>query len=161
MRIEIPQIFWHGNRDRIMSIDFYPNSNIIVTCGAEEDKMWIKVLKVIITQLWEIEEHGASAESLDIGFKTGKANPFMNGITSEKNENNNVNMFQSIIHDENPFNNHQNINRISYHTSRKSLDPPDNIHTSCQDTSILNYSIPFLFRFKAQVLVVIDLAFMS
>ena len=43
MRIEIPQIFWHGNRDRIMSIDFYPNSNIIVTCGAEEDKMWIKV----------------------------------------------------------------------------------------------------------------------
>ena len=112
MRIEIPQIFWHGNRDRIMSIDFYPNSNIIVTCGAEEDKMWIKVLKVIITQLWEIEEHGASAESLDIGFKTGKANPFMNGITSEKNENNNVNMFQSIIHDENPFNNHQNINRI-------------------------------------------------
>jgi hypothetical protein len=43
MRIEIPQIFWHGNRDRILSIDFYPNSNIIVTCGAEEEKMWIKV----------------------------------------------------------------------------------------------------------------------
>ncbi len=44
MKIEIPLIFWHGNRDRIMSIDFYPNSNYLVTCGAEaEDKMWIKV----------------------------------------------------------------------------------------------------------------------
>ncbi len=44
MKIEIPQIFWHGNRDRIMSIDFYPNTNLLVTCGAEsEDKMWIKV----------------------------------------------------------------------------------------------------------------------
>jgi hypothetical protein len=44
MKIEIPQIFWHGNRDRIMSIDFYPNTNFLFTCGAEaEDKMWIKV----------------------------------------------------------------------------------------------------------------------
>lgn len=46
MKIEIPLIFWHGNRDRIMSIDFYPNSNFLVTCGAEaDDKMWIKVFK--------------------------------------------------------------------------------------------------------------------
>lgn len=44
MKIEIPQIFWHGNRDRIMSLDFYPNTNFLFTCGAEaEDKMWIKV----------------------------------------------------------------------------------------------------------------------
>ena len=48
MRIEIPQIFWHGNRDRIMSIDFYPNSNFLVTSGAEsENKMYVK--------LWRIE----------------------------------------------------------------------------------------------------------
>ena len=47
MRIEIPQIFWHGDRDRIMAIDFYPNSNFLVTCGAEiEDKMWIKVIQI-------------------------------------------------------------------------------------------------------------------
>lgn len=45
MKIEIPQIFWHGNRDRIMSLDFYPNTNYLFTCGAEaEDKMWIKVI---------------------------------------------------------------------------------------------------------------------
>jgi hypothetical protein len=44
MKIEIPQIYWHGDRDRIMSIDFYPNTNILVTCGAEvENKMWVKV----------------------------------------------------------------------------------------------------------------------
>ena len=49
MRIEIPQIFWHGNRDRIMSIDFYPNTNYLVTSGAEsENKMYVK--------LWRIEE---------------------------------------------------------------------------------------------------------
>lgn len=48
MKIEIPQIFWHGNRDRIMSIDFYPNSKNLITCGAEsEDKMWIKVNIII------------------------------------------------------------------------------------------------------------------
>ena len=48
MRIEIPQIFWHGNRDRIMSIDFYPNTNFLVTSGAEsENKMYVK--------LWRIE----------------------------------------------------------------------------------------------------------
>ena len=47
MHVEIPQIFWHGNRDRIMSIDFYPNTNFLVTCGAEaENKMFVK--------LWEI-----------------------------------------------------------------------------------------------------------
>ena len=46
MKIEIPLMYWHGNRDRIMSIDFYPNSNFLVTSGAEsEDKMWIKVIK--------------------------------------------------------------------------------------------------------------------
>ena len=49
MRIEIPQIFWHGNRDRIMSIDFYPNSNLLITSGAEsENKMFVK--------LWRIEQ---------------------------------------------------------------------------------------------------------
>lgn len=49
MKIEIPLIFWHGNRDRIMSIDFYPKTNYLVTCGAEaEDKMWIKVIAYII-----------------------------------------------------------------------------------------------------------------
>ena len=49
MRIEIPQIFWHGNRDRIMSIDFYPNTNLLITSGAEsENKMFVK--------LWRIEE---------------------------------------------------------------------------------------------------------
>ena len=49
MRIEIPQIFWHGNRDRIMSIDFYPNTNLLITSGAEsENKMFVK--------LWRIEQ---------------------------------------------------------------------------------------------------------
>lgn len=44
MRVELPQILWYSDTDRIMSIDFYPNTNYLVTCGAEKaDKMWIKV----------------------------------------------------------------------------------------------------------------------
>ena len=44
MKIEIPQIYWHGDRDRIMSLDFFPNSNLLVTCGGEsEEKHFIKV----------------------------------------------------------------------------------------------------------------------
>ena len=47
MIIDLPQIYWHGKNDRIMSCDFYPNTNYLVTTGAEsEDKMYVK--------LWEI-----------------------------------------------------------------------------------------------------------
>ena len=57
MHVEIPQIFWHGNRDRIMSIDFYPNTNFLVTCGAEaENKMFVK--------LWEITLSPSPAQTL-------------------------------------------------------------------------------------------------
>lgn len=44
MKVEIPQIYWHGDRDRIMAIDFFPNSNLLATCGGEnEEKHFIKV----------------------------------------------------------------------------------------------------------------------
>ncbi|MCQ2820079.1 MAG: hypothetical protein MJ252_22670, partial [archaeon] len=49
MKVEIPQIYWHGDRDRIMSIDFYPHTNYLVTCGLEaEDKMYIKLWEITI-----------------------------------------------------------------------------------------------------------------
>lgn len=93
MRIEIPQIFWHGNRDRIMSIDFYPNSNVLVTCGAEtEEKAWIK--------LWEIEENvqdNISGEvfinenSMNNPFRSNKPNPFMEDMQVDDG---NVNLVQ-------------------------------------------------------------------
>ena len=44
MKLEIPEIFWHGNRERIMSIDFYPNSDYLVTAGPEdEEHLYLKV----------------------------------------------------------------------------------------------------------------------
>ena len=44
MHVEIPQIFWYGNRDHIMSIDFYTKSNYLVTSGAEsENKIYAKL----------------------------------------------------------------------------------------------------------------------
>lgn len=48
MKVEIPQIYWHGDRDRIMSIDFYPNTNLLITCGAEsENTMFIKLWEIV------------------------------------------------------------------------------------------------------------------
>lgn len=47
MKVEIPQIHWHGDRDRILSIDFYPNSNFLFTCGGEsEEKHFIKIWEI-------------------------------------------------------------------------------------------------------------------
>ena len=39
MQIETPQIYWHDNSARIMSIDVYPNSNFFITTSvvSEED----------------------------------------------------------------------------------------------------------------------------
>ena len=88
MRIEIPQIFWHGNRDRIMSIDFYPNTNLLITSGAEsENKMFVK--------LWRIEE-----VTIDTSIQgnapipqngTGPQSPFEDNQNSAANATNNQN----------------------------------------------------------------------
>lgn len=39
MQVDVPQILWHDSSARIMSIDFYPNSNYLVTGSvvSEED----------------------------------------------------------------------------------------------------------------------------
>jgi len=29
--VDVPQILWHDNSARIMSLDFYPNSNYLIT----------------------------------------------------------------------------------------------------------------------------------
>ena len=44
MQVEIPQILWHDNSARIMTIDFYPNSNYLVTGSVfSEDDTGIRV----------------------------------------------------------------------------------------------------------------------
>ena len=96
MRIEIPQIFWHGNRDRIMSIDFYPNSNFLVTSGAEsENKMYVK--------LWRIET---------ILIDNTNSNQPQVQENSEKPQNNtqNKNFNQEGEKDSQALNNNQNNN---------------------------------------------------
>ena len=50
MQVEVPQIFWHYDSARIMSIDFYPNSNYLITASqASEDDTGLRV--IIISQL--------------------------------------------------------------------------------------------------------------
>ena len=72
MQIDIPQIFWHGNRNRVMSIEFYPNTNYLVTCGAEnESKMYLK--------FWEIS-----------------LNPTENSLENSGNNSNNESAFSLV-----------------------------------------------------------------
>jgi WD40 repeat protein len=107
MRIEIPQIFWHGNRDRIMSIDFYPNSNYLVTSGAEsENKMFVK--------LWRIEQiliDNSNLNTLQIQQNPQNGqNPNQNqngednGNQNQNNNNVNNNNFQTLTDPENNSN---------------------------------------------------------
>lgn len=35
MRIESPDLGWHGEKDRILSIDFHPFTNEVVTTGSD------------------------------------------------------------------------------------------------------------------------------
>ena len=44
MKLELLEIFWHGDRGRINSVDFYPNSSYMVSAGVEdEEKLYIRV----------------------------------------------------------------------------------------------------------------------
>ena len=36
MKIELPEINWHGQMQRIMSVDFHPFMNIFVTGGSDD-----------------------------------------------------------------------------------------------------------------------------
>ena len=95
MRIEIPQIFWHGNRDRIMSIDFYPNSNYLVTSGAEsENKMFVK--------LWRIEQ--ILIDNSNLNTLQLQQNP-QNGQNPNQNQNGEDNGNQNHINFMNIYHN--------------------------------------------------------
>ena len=103
MRIEIPQIFWHGNRDRIMSIDFYPNTNLLITSGAEsENKMFVK--------LWRIEEItiDPSSQSTQQIPQIGSLSqsPFDENQNQNQNTTNNqtINFLQTLTDPENTSN---------------------------------------------------------
>ena len=37
MKFECPQIYWHGNKERIMSIDFHPFTQDFITGGTDTE----------------------------------------------------------------------------------------------------------------------------
>lgn len=48
MKVETPSVYWQGNSDIIMSIDFLPghDQNMFVTCGPDsEDRMFVRFWK--------------------------------------------------------------------------------------------------------------------
>ena len=47
MKVEIPQINWHG-KEPVLSIDFYPFSNLFVTCGHDDSGSNMRVI------FWEL-----------------------------------------------------------------------------------------------------------
>jgi hypothetical protein len=38
MKLEIPQINWHGSMQRILSLDFHPFFDLLVTGGSDEKR---------------------------------------------------------------------------------------------------------------------------
>ena len=38
MIVDVPQILWHDNSARVMSLDFFPNSNYLVTGSVQSDE---------------------------------------------------------------------------------------------------------------------------
>lgn len=36
MQIKLPMILWHGSKERILSLDFHPFTNELVTGGSDE-----------------------------------------------------------------------------------------------------------------------------
>ena len=73
MKIEFPEIYWHGYKERIMSIDFYPFSNFFVT-GGSDSEFNMGFIKVNIFELikilffkkkqWEFQENGEKSEKV-------------------------------------------------------------------------------------------------
>ena len=35
MKLELPEIYWHGDKERIMSLDFSPINNQLITGGSD------------------------------------------------------------------------------------------------------------------------------
>ena len=50
MKHELLQVYWHGDKQRIMTADFFPNSNLLITGGPDEEdeeheeRVFIKVI---------------------------------------------------------------------------------------------------------------------
>lgn len=66
MKVETPQVYWQGNSEFIMSIDFLPNNNFFVTCGPDpEDELYVRFWK------WEEVKKEPSASI----FKVWKDDP--------------------------------------------------------------------------------------
>jgi len=46
MRLELPDIYWHGPKDRILSLTFSPNGDTLITSGtidSETQRTFIRV----------------------------------------------------------------------------------------------------------------------
>lgn len=53
MQVEVPQILWHSDSRQIMSIDFYPNSNFLVTSSViSEEDTGIRVRSISDCDFW-------------------------------------------------------------------------------------------------------------
>ena len=53
MQVEVPQILWHSDSRQIMSIDFYPNSNFLVTSSViSEEDTGIRVRSILDCDFW-------------------------------------------------------------------------------------------------------------
>jgi hypothetical protein len=68
MQVEIPQIFWHDNSARILSVDVYPNSNYFVTASVvSDDDSGIRVSQGF-SYIWDAHISLSFISSIDVNL---------------------------------------------------------------------------------------------
>lgn len=46
MRFDVPEMYWHGNKERILSLDFSPKGDMLITAGSvysDHNKTFMRV----------------------------------------------------------------------------------------------------------------------
>ena len=58
MSVRVPEIYWHGNKERIMSIDFVPGTSTLITGGSDSEMQtgYMKEWQIDIPALFSPEE---------------------------------------------------------------------------------------------------------
>ena len=58
MSVKVPEIYWHGNKERIMSLDFQPDTNTLITAGSDSEFQagFMKEWRINLEKLFQNEE---------------------------------------------------------------------------------------------------------
>lgn len=87
MRIESPDMSWHGQKDRILCIDFHPFTNQVVTAGSDQCKYGDDQKEGTqgCIKIWEILNQGGKGLNIKILYGLSEANDNTNVVKFSPN----------------------------------------------------------------------------